>query len=68
LNDLAPVQPRLQRWKEWTSDQLTVSERWFVFILLILVVMGTCVKYFRERPVLESPPPTNPLPPAHSPD
>lgn len=42
-----------QRWKQladFCGDRLTIQERWLVFFVMLLVVLGTLAKYYRTRP------------------
>jgi hypothetical protein len=50
------MRERLRGLAEKVIDALTVQERWLVFVILIIVVLGSFVKYCRARPENVAPP------------
>jgi hypothetical protein len=62
------MRERFRRLVERFIDALTVQERWLVFVILMIVVLGSFVKYCRARPEIISPPSSAVPPPTSFPD
>ena len=62
------MRDRLRRLAERFIDALTVQERWLVLIILMIVVLGSFVKYCRARPENIPPPSGAKFPPTSFPD